>query len=269
MDSRLTPHVSPRHITNVKFDPRTFFSHGDAWRYGRRVIDYARREIVVLVLLVLIAGAAFIFVELASEVLEGDTAAFDRAVLNALRVEGQPGDPVGPHWLEDMARDITSLGGIAILTLVTLISAVYLLLTRKAGAALFIVTAVIGGSLLSSGLKALFERARPDAIYQAVPVFSASFPSGHATLSAVTYLTLGALLMRVQERRRAKVFVMGTAVTLTMLVGLTRVYFGVRWTTDVLAGWTLGAAWAAGAWLVLLLLQRRAGEAEAPPADPQ
>jgi len=75
--------------------------------------------------------------------------------------------------------------------------------------------------------------------------------------------------MRVQERRRAKVFVMGTAVTLTMLVGLTRVYFGVHWTTDVLAGWTLGAAWAAGAWLVLLLLQRRAGEADAPPADPQ
>lgn len=223
-----------------------------------RIIAYARSEIVVLLLLALIAGGGFVFVELASEVLEGDLDAFDHAILTALRVAGDPGNPVGPHWLEDMARDITSLGGIAILTLVTAISAVYMLLTRRAGAALFIVLAVISGSLLSSGLKAVFERARPDAIFQAVPVFSASFPSGHATLSAVTYLTIGALLMRVQERRRAKIFVLGTAIFLTLLIGLTRIYFGVHWTTDVLAGWTLGAAWAAACWLVLLLLQRRA-----------
>lgn len=232
--------------------------------WGRKILGYARAEILLLLLLALIAGGAFAFVAIAGEVVEGDTQAFDRDILMMLRANGDPGDPIGPHWLEDMARDITALGGIAILTLMTIISALYLLLTRKAGAALFVILAIVGGSLLSSGLKAVFERDRPDAIFQAVPVFSASFPSGHATLSAITYLTLGALLMRVQERKRAKVFVLGTAVGLAVLVGLTRIYFGVHWTTDVLAGWTLGAAWAAACWLVLLLLQRRNRSAPMP-----
>ena len=114
----------------------------------------------------------------------------------------------------------------------------------KRGAAFLVVVAVVGGMLLSTGLKLGFERPRPDLVPHGARVYTASFPSGHAMLSAVTYLTLGALLARVQERRRVKAFFIGLAVVLTLLVGVSRVYLGVHWPSDVLAGWCVGAAWA-------------------------
>lgn len=84
-----------------------------------------------------------------------------------------------------------------------------------------------------------------------------SFPSGHATMSAVTYLTLGALLARMQPHPALKAYLLSIAVSLTLLVGMSRVYLGVHWPTDVLAGWCLGSAWALGWWLVAVRLQRR------------
>ena len=76
-------------------------------------------------------------------------------------------------------------------------------------------------------------------------------------LAAVVYLTLGALLARVQPRRWLKAYVLGLAVVLTILIGLSRVYLGVHWPTDVLAGWTAGAAWGLMVWCVALWLQQR------------
>jgi undecaprenyl-diphosphatase len=140
---------------------------------------------------------------------------------------------------------------------------VYLLLAGKRATALFVIAAVVGGMLLSTALKIGFERPRPDLVPAATRVYTASFPSGHAMLSAITYLTLGALLARVEERRRVKAFLIGVAVTLTMLVGISRVYLGVHWPSDVLAGWCVGAAWAALCWFVALQLQRR-GQVERP-----
>jgi undecaprenyl-diphosphatase len=117
--------------------------------------------------------------------------------------------------------------------------------------------------MLSTGLKMGFERPRPDLVPHATQVYTASFPSGHAMLSAVTYLTLGALLSRVQRRRRVKAFFLGLALTLTLLIGLSRVYLGVHWPSDVLAGWCIGAAWASLCWFVALQLQR-SGQVEEP-----
>jgi undecaprenyl-diphosphatase len=111
--------------------------------------------------------------------------------------------------------------------------------------------------LLSTLLKLGFERPRPDLVPHAVVVYTASFPSGHAMLSAVTWLTLGALLMRVEPRRRVKAYVLALAVLTTLLVGASRIYLGVHWPTDVLAGWCIGAAWALMCWLAALWLQRR------------
>ena len=111
--------------------------------------------------------------------------------------------------------------------------------------------------MLVDVLKQIFERGRPDLVPHAVQVFSASFPSGHATLSAVTYLTLGALVARLAPHRLAKAYVLGVAIVLTLLVGTSRVYLGVHWPTDVLAGWCVGAAWAIACWLVAVWLQRR------------
>jgi undecaprenyl-diphosphatase len=206
---------------------------------------------------------AWVFIAIADEVGEGATQTFDRALLLALRNPQDLADPLGPGWLEEAARDITGLGGDTVLTIVTLATVAYLLLAGKRGAALLVTVAVVGGLLLSTGLKLGFERPRPDIVSHGARVYTASFPSGHAMLSAVTYLTLGALLARVQERRRIQAFMMGLAVFMTLIVGASRVYLGVHWPSDVLAGWAVGAAWAALCWFVALQLQRR-GKVEDP-----
>ncbi|NIX75593.1 phosphatase PAP2 family protein [Microvirga terricola] len=213
-------------------------------------------EIGPLISLVGFGLFAWAFAAIADEVREGSTRAFDSALLLALRDPQNPADPLGPRWLEEAARDITGLGGRAVLTIVTVATVIYLLMAKKRGAALVVIGAVLGGTLLSTLLKLGFDRPRPDLVPHAAWVYSPSFPSGHATLSAVTYLTLGALLARVEESRSIKLFIMGLAVAVTLLVGITRVYLGVHWPSDVLAGWSVGAAWACLCWFVALQLQR-------------
>ena len=114
--------------------------------------------------------------------------------------------------------------------------------------------------MLSTVMKELFGRDRPDVVPHLVAVTSSSFPSGHSMLAAILYLTLGALLARFAARR-TKVYVLTVALLTAFLVGASRVYLGVHWPTDVLAGWSLGATWALVCWLAMLWLQAR-GEVE-------
>lgn len=214
-------------------------------------------EVLPLILLVLIAGGIWGFAQLADEVREGETRRFDERVLLALRNPADRADPLGPPWVEESERDFTALGGVAVMALLTFGVAGFLLLDRKKGAAVMVLVAVGGGLLLSSVLKHGFERPRPDLVPHGSYVYTSSFPSGHSTMAAATYLTLGALLARVQARRRIKVFLLGFAILITLLVGISRVYLAVHWPTDVLAGWTLGGLWALICWLVARQLQRR------------
>ena len=207
--------------------------------------------------LLLLAGLLLAFAELADEVTDGDTHAFDRAVLLALRTAGDSADPVGPAWLEAAFRDITTLGGTPVLATVTLVTLGYLLLAGRRATALLVTIAVGGGVLLSNLLKAGFQRPRPDLVAHLVEVSSLSFPSGHAMMSTVTWLTLGALLATVQSTRRMKIYVLAVGVALALLIGVSRVFLGVHWPTDVLAGWCIGAAWALGCWLAAGWLRRR------------
>lgn len=218
-------------------------------------------ELYALIGVLLAAMATFAFVEIAGHVLQGNTTAFDRPLMLALRSASNITDPIGPRWLEEVARDITALGSNVILVIVTASVAVFLLLAHKRGAAWLVLASVGGGAALSSLLKLGFQRSRPDLVPHAVEVYTASFPSGHAMLSAVTYLTLGALLMRVQPGWAVKIYILSLAVLITFLVGVSRVYLGVHWPTDVLAGWSIGAAWALLCWAVALWLQR-AGQVE-------
>ena len=211
----------------------------------------------VLALFLIIAVGLFAFLKLASEVAEGDTAAFDRWVLQALRNPADPALPIGPDWLRRTMVDITALGGTPVLTLLVIVTAGYLVAARKAATAAFVVAAVTGGALTSTLLKLLFARARPDIVGHLVEVHSASFPSGHALNSAVTYLTLGALLARTAGARSLRIYVMAVAVSLTLVIGFSRVYLGVHWPSDVIAGWCLGAAWAVLCSLIARTLQRR------------
>ncbi|MBK3774775.1 phosphatase PAP2 family protein [Azospirillum brasilense] len=203
------------------------------------------------------AGLMLAFALLAGEVIEGETAAFDRAVLMALRVAGDPAMPLGPPWLQNAARDVTALGSITVLSLITAVTLGFLLLRGKRGASLLVLLSVGGGMAISGLLKNQIGRDRPDIVPHGDIVFTASFPSGHSLLSAVVFLTLGAMLARFVEGKRQKAYVLVVAMAVTLLVGCSRVYLGVHWPTDVLAGWCVGAGWAALCWLVALWLQRR------------
>jgi undecaprenyl-diphosphatase len=215
------------------------------WR--DRLSAYAEPKLLALILT--IAACAWIFVALADEVAEGETNAIDERLLLALRSAADPTDPLGPGWLEELMRDITAFGSIGILAAITVAAAGYLLMLGKRRSSLLVLVAVGGGQLFSSLFKQGFDRPRPDLVPHEAIVYTASFPSGHAMMSAVTYLTLAALLARVQPTRALKLYVLTLAVILTVAVGVSRVYLGVHWPSDVLAGWTAGAAWALGCWL--------------------
>jgi undecaprenyl-diphosphatase len=226
----------------------------------RRLRFLTSLEAGTLVSILVVAGGMLLFAKL-MDMVQGETRAFDRAILLAFRNSTDLSDPIGPHWLEVIFRDITSLGGATVLTLMTIAVSGFLLIDAKRGAAILVLGSVIGGVLLSSILKLGIDRPRPDLVAHLVEVHTASFPSGHAMLSAVVYLTLGGLLSRVESPRRIKIYVLSVAVMLTLLIGVSRVYLGVHWPTDVLAGWCAGATWAVLCWRVALALQRR-GEIE-------
>ena len=213
------------------------------------------REFSVLVVLFLLFGAFWGFAGLAEEVMEGDTGSFDRTVLLALRSASDLSNPIGPGWLEVMGRDITALGGITVLTITSLAIIGYLLLDGKRRVALVLLIATLGALGVSTLLKQTFDRPRPDLVPHGTIVYTSSFPSGHAMLAASTYLTLGVLLARVQRRRTIRAYILVCALSVTLLVGISRVYLGVHWPTDVLAGWTAGAGWALLCWFIARRLQ--------------
>lgn len=214
----------------------------------------------------ILAISLYGFVEIADDVSEGDTASFDRAILLFFREPGDTSNPLGPEWLESVMRDFTALGGVAVLTTFTLLVIGFLLLTRKRHAAWMVIISVTGGVVLSNLLKWGFGRPRPDLVPHATIVYTQSFPSAHAMLSAIVYLTLGALMVRTQADVRVKAYVLFAACLLTVIVGVSRVYLGVHWPTDVLAGWAVGTSWALICWLVMLWLQG-SGKVEAATSD--
>jgi undecaprenyl-diphosphatase len=205
----------------------------------------------------MIAALLLAFGLLAEEVIEGETLPFDQKLMLALREAGNPGVPIGPPWLPEAARDISALGSTIVLGILLLA------VTRRRAAAWLMLGAVSSGVALNSLLKFGFARPRPDLVAPAVRVFTPSFPSGHATMSAITYLTLGALLARTNSEISVRIYFMTLAGLLTVLVGLSRIYLGVHYPTDVLAGWCIGTAWAMGCWVLMTWLQGR-GQVEPP-----
>lgn len=239
---------------------------GDESQLGTLIQHVARIEKRMLVGTILGAAALFAFAKLANEVVEGSTRGFDERLLLALRTPGNVADPVGPIWLEEMVRDVTALGSTGVLTIMVLSVTGFLAMTRKGHAALFVLGSVIGGTLISQTMKFAYARPRPDLVPHGAEVYTASFPSGHSMMAAVVYLTLGALLARTQSSRAVKTYILTVALVLTVLVGVSRVYLGVHWPTDVLAGWTLGGLWALLCWMAMVWLQAR-GQVEDEAAD--
>jgi undecaprenyl-diphosphatase len=236
---------------------------------GVRVVRWVfEQELVVLAASLLIVGAAWGFALLADEVAEGETQGFDLSVLKALRHQDDLKHAIGPEWLPEAMVDITAMGGMTVITLMTLAVIGFLLMRRLYHAMWLVVVASVGGGMLTTFIKLFISRERPPEALRLDVVNSASFPSGHSLVSAVTYLTLAALLTRLVDRTRLKAYILGIAMLAVGLIGLSRVYLGVHYPTDVLGGWTLGLAWALLCWLVARFLQRRGAVEPAATATP-
>ena len=216
-----------------------------------------RKDSRILVTFLAIAAASLGMILLFSEVAEGDIFAVDKMILFGLRHADDPSMPIGPHWLLSAVVGWTSLGSAAVLTLITVVAVGYLLAISKRSTAAFVAASIIGGAVLSGVIKATLARARPEIVPHLVHVTSPSFPSGHSMNSAIVYLTLAVLIARSEKRRRVQTYLIGVATVLTVIVGITRVYLGVHWPSDVLAGWTVGAMWAATCSLAAREFQRR------------
>ena len=215
-------------------------------------------ETSLLVSVFVTAMLLLVFGVIADQVMAGSTTRLDQAIILLFRGGADSlSGPIGPPWVREMARDITSLGSVAVLGIVSSIVAGYLFLTRSRAAALLVLVAVVGGVGINSILKIQFARPRPDLFVPAAKVFTASFPSGHATFSAITYMTLAALLARMTTRRRLRYYFVTVAVVLTFMIGVSRVYLGVHYPTDILAGWCIGSAWALICWAIMTRLQQK------------
>ena len=222
-----------------------------------------RHEITWLLVGVAVCLLLWGFLALASEVMEGDTTSLDTTILRALRNADDPSRPIGPGWLQGVVLDLTALGGPTVLWLVVLAVVGFLLLQERYHTAAVVMATAASGDILNFVLKNLFLRPRPEIVPHLRDVSgTTSFPSGHAMESAIIYLTLGAILMQLAERRLVKIYCIGMAVFLTLLVGVSRVYLGVHYPTDVVAGWMFGFFWASLCWIIAKRFERETGVAK-------
>jgi len=205
-----------------------------------------------------VAAMLAALVWLGHELNEGDGAAFDHAVMLAMRVPGHPDLPRGPAWLPSAVRDVTALGSTTVLSFVVLATALFLWLRGRTHTALLVLVSTLLGGAAVTLIKALVGRARPDLIDRLMQETSNSFPSGHAATSAIVYLTLATLLFPVVREAQMRAFLIGVALVLVAAIGVSRVYLGVHWPSDVIAGWAFGSVWALLWWRIELRLMRSA-----------
>ncbi len=224
-----------------------------------------RLEIRALLALAVLCSAVWMVLKLASEVKEGETQGVDRALLLAMRMPGGPHDPRGPRWLQEAARDISALGGFTVLTLVTVASVLLLLIYRRRLQALVFGSTIVLAQIAAEVLKAFVDRPRPDLVSHFDLTYSSSFPSGHSMMSPVVYFTLAVILAAGERRVAARWLVLVGAILLVMAIGVSRVYLGVHWPSDVLAGWTLGSGIALCGGVALHQLAQTKPMVEPPP----
>ena len=214
-------------------------------------------------------AAAVLLITLVGALIDhGSQFAFDRAILLAARGGTPHGTPVGPGWLAPTMVDITALGGETVLVIAVVLTCGFLAIRRRWLTMWLVLGGTVTGSIAVALAKGLVARPRPELTDHLVAVSSASFPSGHAANSAIIYLTIATILMQIVEGRGARSYILVAAALLVTAIGCSRVYLGVHWPSDVLAGWSFGALWAIawwalGAWLRL----RRAARSVPDPCE--
>ena len=205
-----------------------------------------RRSAYVSAATILIMSCVLVVIGFAVE--SGATLPFDRAVLLWLRDPANLAMPIGPHWLLDVTRDLTSLGSTTETLLIMIVVAAGAGLRRRWREMLFILAAVGAGSALVNVVKLVLRRVRPDVVPHLTAEVTFSFPSSHAAVSIVTYGALAILVARGMPHLRG--FTLAVAGLLALAIGATRLYLGVHYPTDVLAGWLFGATWLLICWKI-------------------
>lgn len=215
-------------------------------------------------LLILLSVAALGLVAyLIDEISEGGSFRWDAAILTALRRPGHLDQPIGPVWLTQSAIDLSALGGFTLLWLIGAAVLGFLIYVGQRAEAAWLAASLVGASLLNTVLKLVLHRPRPEVVPHLALVSNASFPSGHAMISAAIYLTVGAMLAEAQPRLSARAYLMSFCVLLVLLIGCSRVYLGVHWPSDVLAGWCFGGLWASAVFAANRLLRRKTAQVAA------
>jgi undecaprenyl-diphosphatase len=208
----------------------------------QRLLNRLSLDRTVVLLLGAASISAVLFFCMCLLVSGGLTKHLDIAVLTHLRTAADLNVTVGPGQLLTMARDVTALGDATVLTMITVMTLGYCLLTRYWAAFFMIFISVNSSNLTMILLKLFFHRQRPDVVPHLVTATMTSFPSGHAMMSAVVYLTIGAILARIEPRRTVKMYLLSIFAVLSLVIGMTRVFLGVHYPSDVIAGWLAGIA---------------------------
>ena len=229
---------------------------------GSRITNLVRgmrdspMRLMPVLMVALFAGAVYAFLAIADEVSENEIAEIDNFLFMLFRNPGNPAEPLGPAWFRETMTEITSLGGYPVLVILVGSVIGFLVVVGKFGPALFVSLSMISGTAVGHALKLIYDRPRPDLVEPLVNTHTASFPSGHATMSAIVYLTLASLIMRLVDETATRAYVLTVALLLTLAIGLSRIYLGVHLPSDVAAGWALGVAWASLSWLIVSALRR-------------
>lgn len=224
----------------------------------RRLIQkYFPGEISFLFIVLGMVLSLFLFVVIADAVADGETLSYDNKILLLFRNSENPSLPLGSERIPHIIRDITALGSSTILTIISLFVVIFLLIKKEIRSIIYVLSAAIGGGILVQLLKIFFSRERPDLSIHLASEVTMSFPSGHSAMSAVVYLSLAVLVSRIEKSKRSSIFIISAALIISFLVGLSRVYLGVHYPTDVLAGWMIGLFWALLCWFIAVIIEQR------------